>query len=400
MAPQPNSSNANPANTIVLTNSIVAKFKPAKIFKGAVEPLGPSGSGYPRQPSGPRHITGISFDDQGSQIITAGEDETFRLYSCRTGKQLKTLHSKKYGVDLPRFTHKNTAIIHASTKEDDTIRYHSLHDNKYLQYFKGHKAKVIALEVSPVDDGFISASLDKTVRLWDLRAPNCRGLLALPATPIVAYDASGVVFAVAVNHYSRILLYDQANFDKAPFLVITLEDPTLALISYPPRQIYMTSMAFSSNGKYLLVGCSGDAHYVLDAFEGHLLARLEGQVGLERRTVGTPGSIEPSKGNSGEEVCWTPDSKYIIGGSLDGRVYVWDVQALPTRTGEVDLKVTPARITPLTVLDGHPGPSRCVRFNPRSAMMCTAGAELAFWLPDPSGDAEEIARELLKKRGP
>ena len=217
-------------------------------------------------------------------------------------RHIKTLYSKKYGVDLPRFTHKNTAIVHASTKEDDTVRYHSLHDNKYLQYFKGHRKKVVSLEVSPVDDGFMSGSMDKTVRLWDLRSPTCRGLLNLPASPVIAWDSTGVVFAVAVNNYSRILLYDQANFDKAPFLTIVLEDPTLALISFPPRSIYVTSMSFSSNGKYLLVGCSGDAHYIVDAFEGHLLAKLEGHIGLERRSLNTPLSIEPQRGCSGEEV--------------------------------------------------------------------------------------------------
>lgn len=282
---------------------------------------------------------------------------------------------------MPRFTHKNSAILYASTKEDDTIRYHSLHDNKYLQYFKGHKGKVVSLEVSPVDDGFMSGSMDKTVRLWDLRAPTCRGLLTLPSLPIVAYDSTGVVFAVAVNQYSRILLYDQANFDKAPFLVITLEDSTLAQISYPPRPIYMTSMSFSSNGKYLLVGCSGDAHYIIDAYEGHLLAKLEGHMGLERRNTMAAPSIEPAKGNSGEEVSWTPDSKYIVGGSLDGRVFIWDVQNLPMRSGDLDLKFPPQRVHPLTVLEGHPGPSRCVRFNPRYAMLCSAGAELVsqYW---------------------
>jgi COMPASS component SWD2 len=289
---------------------------------------------------------------------------------------MKILHSKKYGVDLPRFTHKNTAILHASTKEDDTVRYHSLHDNKYLQYFKGHKGRVVSLEVSPVDDGFMSGSQDRTVRLWDLRAPTCRGLLSVPSTPVVAYDSTGVVFAVAVNHYSRILLYDQANFDKAPFLVITLDDPTLGLVSFPPRPIFMTSMAFSSNGKYLLVGCSGDAHYIVDAFEGHLLAKLEGHKGLERRSTQSPANIEPVKGSSGEEVGWTPDSKYVVGGSLDGKIVIWDVQQLPVRTGDVDLKVPPMRLLPLTALDGHPGASRCVKFNPRLAMICSAGAEL------------------------
>lgn len=289
---------------------------------------------------------------------------------------MKTLYSKKYGVDLPRFTHKNTAIIHASTKADDTIRYHSLHDNKYLQYFPGHKGRVVSLEMSPVDDGFMSGSMDKTVRLWDLRSPYCRGLLNLPAPPVVAYDASSLVFAVGLHQYSRILLYDQNNFDKAPFQTIVLDDPSLARISYPPRAICMTSLSFSSNGKYLLVGCSGEAHYIMDAFEGHLLAKLEGHKGLERRRLDAQITMEPSRGCSGEEVSWTSDSKFVLSGSLDGRICIWDVSNLPVPTGPVNLKAEPRTMQPFASLEGHPGPSRCVKFNPRIAMMASAGAEL------------------------
>ncbi|KAF9046861.1 WD40 repeat-like protein [Hymenopellis radicata] len=397
MAPTASTSNA-PQATLTLSNNLMAKLKPARIYKGAVDAVPAPAAGFqPRQQQqGPRHITGISFDDRGDQVITAAEDETFRLYNCKSGKPLKTLFSKKYGVDIPRFTHKNTAIIHASTKEDDTIRYHSLHDNKYLQYFKGHKARVISLEMSPVDDGFMSGSLDKTVRLWDLRGPSCRGLLALPAAPIIAYDYSGLVFAVGINQYSRILLYDMANYDKAPFLTIALEDETLKLVSYPPRPIFMTSMSFSTNGKYLLVGCSGDAHYILDAFEGYLLAKLQGHMGLERRSTTTQPNIEPTKGCSGEEVSWTPDSKYVVSGSLDGKIHIWDLTKLPPPT---DNRGRPPALRPIASLDGHPGPSRCVKFNPRFAMVCSAGAELAFWLPDTSADVEETAREMLKRKG-
>ncbi|TFK49905.1 WD40 repeat-like protein [Heliocybe sulcata] len=404
--PPHNDAQAGPSRptptSLTLTPALMSKLKPAKIFKGAVEHVPPPSPGsFPSRNTnmGPRHITGICFDDRGDQLITASEDESFRLYSCKTGKHLKTLQSKKYGVDLPRFTHKNTAIIYASTKEDDTIRYHSLHDNRYLQYFRGHTQRVVSLEMSPVDDGFISGSLDRTVRLWDLRTPSCRGLLNLPSSPVVAFDCEGLVFAVAVNDYQRILLYDPANFDKTPFLVITMDDPTLAQISYPPRPIFMTSISFSMNAKYILVGCSGDAHYIVDAFEGHLLAKLEGHVGLERRNLNTPPGITPVRGCSGEEVSWTPDSKFVLGGSLDGKICVWDVQNLPEKSGAVDPKSPPVRIQSLATLEGHPGPSRCVRFNPRLAMMCSAGSELAFWLPDPSGDTEEIAKELLKKRG-
>ncbi|TDL25610.1 WD40 repeat-like protein [Rickenella mellea] len=389
-------------NTLSLNSQLMSRFKTARIMKGAVEPTSAaSGSSSPRSSHGmPKHITGISFDDRGDTVITAAEDETFRLYNCKTGKHVKTLHSKKYGVDLPRFTHKNTAIVYASTKEDDTVRYHSLHDNKYLQYFKGHKERVVSLEVSPIDDGFMSGSVDRTVRLWDLRTPNCRGLLHLPSSPLVAYDSSGLVFAVAVNTFSRVLLFDMNNYDKEPFLTMVLEDPTLSQVSFPPRQIFMTSLAFSSNGKYILVGTSGDAHYILDAFEGHLLAKLEGHIGLERGKMGVALGVNPTKGISGEEVSWTPDSKFVVGGSLDGKLCIWDVQNLPSYAGEpVDVARPPMRVYPVSALEGHPGPTRCVRFNPRFAMMVSAGQELAFWLPDQSSDTDDV-KDLLKKKGP
>lgn len=256
------------------------------------------------------------------------------------------------------------------------MRYHSLHDNKYLQYFKGHTDRVISLEMSPVDDGFMSSSMDRTVRLWDLRSPTCRGLLTLPAPSVVAYDSTGIVFAVAINQYSRILMYDVANYDKEPFLTVILDDPTLALVSFPPRAPFMTSLSFSSDGRFLLVGCSGDAHYVLDAFEGHLLAKLEGFAGLERRRPDMPLGITPQRGCSGEEVSWTPDSRFIVGGGLDGRICIWDAGQIRPRDNNADPKAPPLRLQPSSKLEGHPGPARCVRFNPRLAMMATAGQEL------------------------
>lgn len=189
-----------------------------------------------------------------------------------------------------------------------------------------------------------------------------------------------MVFAVALNKYSRVLMYDAKNFDKQPFTSTALNDPTLAKISFPPRPLPITSMEFSSNGVFLLVGTAGHAHYILDAYGAKLMAKLEGHKGLDpSQPLGAP----PSRRLSGEEVCFTPDSKYVLSGSEDGKIFVWDVSAQPLKPIEEGENREPEVLRPVAVLEGHAGPSRCVKFNPRFVMMATASNDLVRSLPMP-----------------
>ncbi|CAA0823417.1 ATPase 11- plasma membrane-type [Striga hermonthica] len=68
-----------------------------------------------------------------------------------------------------------TADLLVTSSDDDSVlllkslRYLSMFDNRCLRYFKGHKERVVSLCMSPVNDGFMSGSLDHSVRMWDLR---------------------------------------------------------------------------------------------------------------------------------------------------------------------------------------------------------------------------------------
>ena len=73
--------------------------------------------------------------------------------------------------------------------------------------------RVVSLQVSPVNDLFLSCSLDKTVRLWDLRSSNCQGIMHLNGRPVAGFDPEGLIFGAGID--SRVVkLYDLKSFDK------------------------------------------------------------------------------------------------------------------------------------------------------------------------------------------
>ena len=89
-----------------------------------------------------------------------------------------------------------------------------------FSYFRDHTKKVTCLSMSPTEDLFISGSLDRTLRLWDVRSNNCQGLMNLPSRPVAAFDPDGLIFGVGMDS-NVIKLYDLRTFDKGPFSTFT-----------------------------------------------------------------------------------------------------------------------------------------------------------------------------------
>jgi len=244
-------------------------------------------------------------------------------------------------VDLIRYTHAANTVVYSSNKIDDTIRYLSLHDNKYIRYFPGHSKRVVALSMSPVDDTFISGSLDKTIRLWDLRSPNCQGLMHLQGKPVCSFDPEGLIFAAGVNS-EMVKLYDLRSFDKGPFATFKMQYD---------RTCEWTGLKFSNDGKLILISTNGSFIRLIDAFKGVVMHTFGGYANSKAVTL---------------EASFTPDSQFIMIGSEDGKIHVWN--------GESGIKVA--------VLDGkHTGPITCLQFNPKFMTFASACSNMAFWLP-------------------
>lgn len=112
----------------------------------------------------------------------------------------------------------------------------------------------------------------------------------------------------------------------------------------------ITVGACLNSGKYILISTNAEYLLLLDSTDGHVVQRLSGH---------------SNQSNLPLEASFTPDAKYIICGSGDGPVHIWEVA-----TG-----------IHLHSLDFHVDSPKVVKFNPTYAMFASADVNLAFWIP-------------------
>uniref|UniRef100_A0A915EUF9 Uncharacterized protein n=1 Tax=Ditylenchus dipsaci TaxID=166011 RepID=A0A915EUF9_9BILA len=195
--------------------------------------------------------------------------------------------------------------------------------------------------MSPLDDMFLSGSLDKTIRLWDLRVNNCQGLMQLPSRPIAAFDPEGLIFAAGIGS-EIVKLYDLRSFDKGPFNTFTI---------VREESVEWTGMKFSPDGKSILVTTNGNFMRLIDAFHGNITHTLTGHENDKGATL---------------NATFSPDSKYIFCGSTDNNILCW-----ARESGRI--------ITRLKT--DHANTIENVHFNPKFFMLASACSQLRFWIP-------------------
>ncbi|ONK55992.1 uncharacterized protein A4U43_C10F3030 [Asparagus officinalis] len=284
-------------------------------------------------------ISSMDFHKATNYLVTASDDESIRLYDVQNAMCLKTINSKKYGVDLVCFTAHPTTVIYSSKNGwDESLRLLSLNDNKYLRYFKGHHDRVVSLSLCPRKEYFISGSLDRTVLLWDQRADRSQGLLRVQGRPAVSYDDQGMVFAIAFGGLIR--MFDARKYEKGPFDIYSVgADKSDANV-----------VKFSNDGRLMLLTTMDGHIHVLDSFRGNLLSTY---------------NVKPVSSHATLEASFSPDGMYIVSGSGDGSVYAWNV-----RGGKVAFWASTDTEPPL------------IKWAPGSVMFTTGSSELSFWVPD------------------
>jgi len=319
---------------IQLTDKIVSSISLIKHFQG------PGDTGI---------INSLDFSRDGSVLCCASDDELIRIYNADQGTESGRLYSKKYGVDLIRFTNSNRNVLHASKNIwNYTIRYLSLGEYSYLRYFTGHRDQVVSLSMSPSDESFMSASEDCTVKIWDLRSTTCQGTIHRMKRLATCFDPAGIVMCVA-SSINTISLYDRRYFDRQPFMEFQVDRPPLQ----------WQSIEIDRTGQYILALTDVSA-MLFDAFDGRLLEEY----------------INPVNNEKLKSIAFSPDSEYITAGTSDCKLLIWRCRGGRTGQQQGGLKY------PLLALEGHKKPVLAVKWNPLKAMISSGDTQIRFWVPN------------------
>jgi WD40 repeat protein/tetratricopeptide (TPR) repeat protein len=311
-------------------------------------------------------VTSISFSPDGKTIATASKDNTVKLWSL-DGKLLKTIN--EFGVTSVSFSPNGQTI---ATGGLYTIKFWSLdgsplrniiilvgmvknivfsHDDKMLavtfknsdlftilktdgtwyQTFSGHSSAVTSLSFSLDDKKVVSASEDKTVRLWNLDTNNLKTqdtykdiinrVNFSPDNQLIASVSSVISETVTLwnlhnrkqqatlKGYSTAISFSPdsqiiASASRNDVVKIWRADGTL-LKTLTGHNAWVTDISFSPNGQ-MIASASNDNTVKIWHSDGKLLKTLKGHK------------------DSIVNVTFSPDSKLVATASRDNTVKLWN----------------------------------------------------------------------------
>ena len=283
-------------------------------------------------------IESVALSPDGTLLASGHHDGLVRLWDIQTQKQLATLKGHKAGVKSVAFSLDGTLLASGGK---DRARLWNVRKRKQIRTFK-HKAIVESVAFSP--DGRTLAAVDyNCIRLWDVRRnravgvlgpdPPHRGPFTLSIIRSVAFSPDGTLLASGgidntvrlwnVQNRQEIFRHERAQqgdiltvafsldgktfasagTGKGIYLWRVVDQELIATLNTPGR---ISTLAFSPDGRFLAAD-QGPNIRVWDMKTQTEVATLEGFV------------------LSVTSIAFSPDSKKLVAGSMDGTIRIWDM---------------------------------------------------------------------------
>lgn len=365
-------------------------------------------------------IKDVAYSPDGSLIATASNDKTIKLWDARSRRLLNNLEGHSGAVTTIAFSPDGRLL--ASGGANKELKLWDVKSGALVHNLLGHQSAVNSVAFSP--DGLLLASTsglyqdvsDNTVRLWDVR--NGREVSRLvghtDSVGSVAFALSGsVVISASMDKTIKVwslsghyLLRTMAETDYVDKIAVLRDGQTFASIGDKQiifrdvegrvlRTLPLTSpasaIAFSGDSSTFAVGYYNHSTELRDAQSGRVLLELDGgpkedawdyhgwvnalaispdgetvaavggdkQIRLSGRRDGQSLAVIGRSDAAPLSLATSPDGKVFATGGMSGEIVLWD-----SRSG-----------SPIRRLQGHTDGVTGVAFSPDSRLLASVSSK-------------------------
>lgn len=267
------------------TGSVSSPSAPSSSPSTVVPNYTPLGNPFPTQ----RNVFKVALSPDGQKLASTGAATTTTILGRTAGQA----NLKDLGGAVGVFS--SVAIspdgeVAAFGGEDDSIGLFSLGVGAIPRALTGHTDYIFLLAFTPDGSRLISASADKTVRVWNLSSGQQEQQMQV--------GKDELIITIDPNHLRAAIFYPQGGQVR----IRSINDPA-ATSSFDNRHAEVTCGAFSPNGETLALGTNDGKVQVWSIPDGTFIREHQGT------TSGEVGSV-----------LFSPDGQFLAIGSNNGDI--------------------------------------------------------------------------------
>lgn len=276
-------------------------------------------------------VLSLVFTKNGRYALSGSQDNTVKLWNPQSGLNVKTYKgSHNYEVNSVIVFEDNGRF--ASAGADKQFFVSDVTTGQAIRHFRGHERKVNALALGPKESVLISASHDKTARIWDLRSSNKGSIQVLDE----AKDSLLCVLAegdeIVTGSVDGVLR--RYDLRKGQLCADIVGQP-------------IGSVSFSNDSQCVLVSTLKDTIHLIERETGNELACYKGHTNQQYKVQSV---LDPT------DAC-------VVSGSEDHRICFWEL---------VEAEM-------VSSVKAHVAPVLCCRFSGGTLMTGSADGVIKVW---------------------
>lgn len=239
---------------------------------------------------------GINSIDSFEQFLAyGGDDSILKVLDLKSNKWL--FHEKVHDSIIQGIKFSPNGKYIATTSYDETVAVTNFETLELEKVFVGHRGVVNTVAWNKTSNIIITGGYDGIARVWDLNTGNILKEIISDGSVIKSISWNHYHNLIAIAHNSRVVyLYDGIEFCLKGV--------------FKGHQALINQLAWSSDGSRL-VTVSRDKTIMI-----HHIDRMRSEV-----------FVDHAHRKSIKSVSWSRSDKYIITGSYDTNVKIWDSQS-------------------------------------------------------------------------